>query len=111
MTIKLILPDSPEGKLVAEDQSRTQDTVRRRTIKSAVADRILAIAPLHTQQNLSTHRIDLMAKRAAGEPISMEDRALEYQAAEVARRIAAIRAAGKDAIEAGITVDAIAWPE
>lgn len=105
-------PEVAQAHLASQESPETT-AVRAATaaIKSVVASKIAAIAPLHTQQNLATHRIDLMAKRASGETISAEDAALEAQAMGVARRIAAIRAAGKYAVEAGISADVVAWPE
>jgi hypothetical protein len=81
------------------------------SIKALVAERILALAPLHTQQNLSAHCVDVMARRAAGEVINAEDVALEASARAVMRKIAAIRAAGKAAIASGTAADAVVWPE
>lgn len=111
MTITLILPNTPEGDLVAANQALLREPVRVMAVKAAVADRILAVAPLHTQQNLSSHRIDVMARRMAGETISQEDANLEAQAVEVAKKIAAIRKAGSAAIEGGAQPNQVIWPE
>lgn len=84
---------------------------RKRRVDNEVSGRILAVAPLHTQQNLSSHRIDMMSRRMAGESISAEDAALEARAIEVAKKIAAIRAAGKAAVAAGTDPNEVVWPD
>lgn len=94
-----------------ETPEATAERAATSAIKSLVASKILAVAPLHTQQNLSSHRIDVMARRMAGEAVSQEDADLEVQAIEVAQRIAAIRKAGSIAIAGSVQPSQIIWPE
>ena len=106
---QIVTVGSEDAARFLDQQVNISEQVRVSSIKAAVAERIVSVAPMEMQQNLLAHRLDVMSRRLAGEVISANDVALEAHAVDVAQKITVLRKTGHDAIAAGADPRDMVW--